>query len=263
MKKLLSILGTITIVGSGMTGLVGNSPAPTKKEINYLQTNNLKRLSRNKRALGLDSIGITTSSIGINTETLPNLSPTPSVSTGDVVNHIINTPNSKSQAAYNITGAVSNTASAVNSATNAALSGVTIANSIAIKDAQVKYWDAQTDISKVQLEFIKKDNKIKEEINNINCDKAKKELEFFEKNNKIKEEINNININQVNKSKENITFQVERLKTKIKILEDKNNKLENENSSENELKIEKIEEKIDKFWLEITNYLRLSITTNT
>ncbi len=32
MKKLLGILGTITIAGSGMAGLVGNAPA--KKEIN-------------------------------------------------------------------------------------------------------------------------------------------------------------------------------------------------------------------------------------
>ncbi|WP_342263896.1 hypothetical protein [Spiroplasma endosymbiont of Clivina fossor] len=33
MKKLLGFLGTITIAGSGMTGIVGNVPAPTKNEI--------------------------------------------------------------------------------------------------------------------------------------------------------------------------------------------------------------------------------------
>ncbi|WP_375315719.1 hypothetical protein [Spiroplasma endosymbiont of Tipula paludosa] len=37
MKKLLGFLGTITIAGSGMSGIVGNAPAPnaTKDEINY------------------------------------------------------------------------------------------------------------------------------------------------------------------------------------------------------------------------------------
>ncbi|WP_338981876.1 hypothetical protein [Spiroplasma endosymbiont of Eupeodes luniger] len=48
MKKLLSILGTITIAGSGMAGLVGNAPA--KNEINYSQTNNLETLKRKKRS---------------------------------------------------------------------------------------------------------------------------------------------------------------------------------------------------------------------
>ncbi|WP_215826727.1 hypothetical protein [Spiroplasma endosymbiont of 'Nebria riversi'] len=37
MKKILGILGTTTITGSGMTGLVGNVPVLTKNEINYLQ----------------------------------------------------------------------------------------------------------------------------------------------------------------------------------------------------------------------------------
>ncbi|WP_342189518.1 hypothetical protein [Spiroplasma endosymbiont of Dilophus febrilis] len=49
MKKLLGILGTITIAGSGMVGLVGNAPSPTKNEINSLQKNNLESLNRNKR----------------------------------------------------------------------------------------------------------------------------------------------------------------------------------------------------------------------
>ncbi|WP_342224291.1 hypothetical protein [Spiroplasma endosymbiont of Asaphidion curtum] len=35
MKKLLGLLGTITIAGSGMLGIVGNAPAPAKNEINY------------------------------------------------------------------------------------------------------------------------------------------------------------------------------------------------------------------------------------
>ncbi|WP_338966971.1 hypothetical protein [Spiroplasma endosymbiont of Lonchoptera lutea] len=49
MKKLLSILGTITIAGSGTAGLVGNAPTPIKNEINYTQINNLENLKRNKR----------------------------------------------------------------------------------------------------------------------------------------------------------------------------------------------------------------------
>ncbi|WP_338967089.1 hypothetical protein [Spiroplasma endosymbiont of Lonchoptera lutea] len=57
MKKLLGILGTITIAGSGMVGLVGNAPSPTKNNISYQQTNNLKTLNRNKR--GDDYIGNT------------------------------------------------------------------------------------------------------------------------------------------------------------------------------------------------------------
>ncbi|WP_338981747.1 hypothetical protein [Spiroplasma endosymbiont of Eupeodes luniger] len=47
MKKLLGILGTITIAGSGIAGLVGNAPA--KNNIVYQQTNNLETLKRNKR----------------------------------------------------------------------------------------------------------------------------------------------------------------------------------------------------------------------
>ncbi|WP_342223904.1 hypothetical protein [Spiroplasma endosymbiont of Asaphidion curtum] len=49
MKKLLGFLGTITIAGSGMAGLVGNAPAPAKREINYQQKNNSENLIRNKR----------------------------------------------------------------------------------------------------------------------------------------------------------------------------------------------------------------------
>lgn len=49
MKKLLSILGTITIAGSGIAGLVGNAPAPEKNNINYQQTNNLETLHRVKQ----------------------------------------------------------------------------------------------------------------------------------------------------------------------------------------------------------------------
>ncbi|WP_338981934.1 hypothetical protein [Spiroplasma endosymbiont of Eupeodes luniger] len=49
MKKILGILWTITIAGSGMAGLVGNAPAPAKNNINYQQINNLENLIRNKR----------------------------------------------------------------------------------------------------------------------------------------------------------------------------------------------------------------------
>ncbi|WP_338968379.1 hypothetical protein [Spiroplasma endosymbiont of Lonchoptera lutea] len=49
MKKLIGLIGTITIAGSGMAGLVGNAPAIAKNNINYQQTNNLENLSRNKR----------------------------------------------------------------------------------------------------------------------------------------------------------------------------------------------------------------------
>jgi hypothetical protein len=49
MKKLLEFLGTITIVGSGMVGLVGNAPTPVKNAINYSQTSNLETLNRAKR----------------------------------------------------------------------------------------------------------------------------------------------------------------------------------------------------------------------
>ncbi|WP_338981793.1 ribosome-inactivating family protein [Spiroplasma endosymbiont of Eupeodes luniger] len=51
MKKLLGILGTITIAGSGISGIVGNAPTSAKNEINSLQTssNNLEKLNRNKR----------------------------------------------------------------------------------------------------------------------------------------------------------------------------------------------------------------------
>ncbi|WP_375315314.1 hypothetical protein [Spiroplasma endosymbiont of Tipula paludosa] len=58
MKKLLGILGTITITGSGMSGIVGNAPAPAKNGINYLQTNNSEKLNRNKRALENDKIDV-------------------------------------------------------------------------------------------------------------------------------------------------------------------------------------------------------------
>ncbi|WP_342262316.1 MULTISPECIES: ETX/MTX2 family pore-forming toxin [unclassified Spiroplasma] len=50
MKKLLGILGTITIAGNGMSGIVGNAPISVKSEINYLQTNNLENLNRIKRS---------------------------------------------------------------------------------------------------------------------------------------------------------------------------------------------------------------------
>lgn len=50
MKKLLGILGTIIIAGSGMVGLVGNATAPAKNEVNSLQTNNLENLIRIKRS---------------------------------------------------------------------------------------------------------------------------------------------------------------------------------------------------------------------
>ncbi|WP_342263384.1 hypothetical protein [Spiroplasma endosymbiont of Clivina fossor] len=57
MKKLLEILGTITIAGSGILTLVANSPTSAKEqqiklessEVNYSQTNNLENLNRNKR----------------------------------------------------------------------------------------------------------------------------------------------------------------------------------------------------------------------
>ncbi|WP_339025293.1 PQQ-binding-like beta-propeller repeat protein [Spiroplasma endosymbiont of Agriotes lineatus] len=45
MKKLLEILGTITIAGTGMSGIVGNAPTQTKNEINFLQTNNLENIN--------------------------------------------------------------------------------------------------------------------------------------------------------------------------------------------------------------------------
>ncbi|WP_215826175.1 hypothetical protein [Spiroplasma endosymbiont of 'Nebria riversi'] len=50
MKKLLGFLGTITIAGSGMSGILGNAPTPAKNEVNYLQTNNLENLNRSKRS---------------------------------------------------------------------------------------------------------------------------------------------------------------------------------------------------------------------
>ncbi|WP_342223867.1 ribosome-inactivating family protein [Spiroplasma endosymbiont of Asaphidion curtum] len=51
MKKLLGILGTITIAGGGMVGLVANAQTLAKNEINYLKksSNNLENLKRNKR----------------------------------------------------------------------------------------------------------------------------------------------------------------------------------------------------------------------
>lgn len=49
MKKLLATLGTITIAGSGISGIVGNAPTSAKNNINYQQTNNLETLKRNKR----------------------------------------------------------------------------------------------------------------------------------------------------------------------------------------------------------------------
>ncbi|WP_338968403.1 hypothetical protein [Spiroplasma endosymbiont of Lonchoptera lutea] len=64
MKKLLAILGTITISGNAIACLVGNAPAPTKNEINSLQTNNLETLNRNKRDLGATAI-ITGIAIGL------------------------------------------------------------------------------------------------------------------------------------------------------------------------------------------------------
>lgn len=51
MKKLLGIVGTITIAGSGMAALAGNAPAPAKNEINYLQRNNLEKLIRKKETM--------------------------------------------------------------------------------------------------------------------------------------------------------------------------------------------------------------------
>ncbi|WP_342189519.1 hypothetical protein [Spiroplasma endosymbiont of Dilophus febrilis] len=48
MKKFLGILGTITIAGNGISGIVGNKPAKIK-ENNNLQTSNSKVLSRSKR----------------------------------------------------------------------------------------------------------------------------------------------------------------------------------------------------------------------
>ncbi|WP_256444880.1 hypothetical protein [Spiroplasma endosymbiont of 'Nebria riversi'] len=38
MKKLLSLLSTITMAGSGMLGIVGNAPTSEKSEISYLKT---------------------------------------------------------------------------------------------------------------------------------------------------------------------------------------------------------------------------------
>ncbi|WP_342262498.1 MULTISPECIES: hypothetical protein [unclassified Spiroplasma] len=46
MKKLLSLLSTITMAGSGMSGIVGNAPTSAKSEISYLKTNNLKNLDK-------------------------------------------------------------------------------------------------------------------------------------------------------------------------------------------------------------------------
>ncbi|WP_256444891.1 hypothetical protein [Spiroplasma endosymbiont of 'Nebria riversi'] len=40
MKKLLGLIGTITIAGGGMAGLAGNAPTLAKNNINYQQTNN-------------------------------------------------------------------------------------------------------------------------------------------------------------------------------------------------------------------------------
>ncbi|WP_342263837.1 hypothetical protein [Spiroplasma endosymbiont of Clivina fossor] len=48
MKKLLGLMGTITIAGGGTAGIVGNAPASAKNKINYLQTNNLENLNRKK-----------------------------------------------------------------------------------------------------------------------------------------------------------------------------------------------------------------------
>ncbi|WP_338982487.1 hypothetical protein [Spiroplasma endosymbiont of Eupeodes luniger] len=64
MKKLLGILGTITIAGSGMAGLVGNAPATAKNEINHLQTNNLlrnKRTPNSEKTTTLNTISHTQS----------------------------------------------------------------------------------------------------------------------------------------------------------------------------------------------------------
>lgn len=52
MKKLLSILSTITIAGSGISGIVGNAPASIKVKEN----NNLKNLKRIKRDTSQSSI---------------------------------------------------------------------------------------------------------------------------------------------------------------------------------------------------------------
>jgi hypothetical protein len=50
MKKLLGLLGTITIAGNGISGIVGNAPASEiKSKINYSQTNNLENLNRVQR----------------------------------------------------------------------------------------------------------------------------------------------------------------------------------------------------------------------
>ncbi|WP_215826740.1 hypothetical protein [Spiroplasma endosymbiont of 'Nebria riversi'] len=50
MKNLLGLLGTITIAGSGISGIVGNAPvSEIKSKINYSQTNNLENLNRVQR----------------------------------------------------------------------------------------------------------------------------------------------------------------------------------------------------------------------
>ncbi|WP_339025058.1 hypothetical protein [Spiroplasma endosymbiont of Agriotes lineatus] len=51
MKKLLGILGTITITGGGMPVIVGNVPTSAKNEVNYQQKNNLESLNRIKRTI--------------------------------------------------------------------------------------------------------------------------------------------------------------------------------------------------------------------
>ncbi|WP_342189683.1 ribosome-inactivating family protein [Spiroplasma endosymbiont of Dilophus febrilis] len=55
MKKLLGLIGTITIAGSGMMGIVGNAPTSAKNEINYSQLNNLEKLNRIKKATPFSS----------------------------------------------------------------------------------------------------------------------------------------------------------------------------------------------------------------
>lgn len=65
MKKLLATLGTITIAGTGISGVVGNAPVSMKVEINSLQKNNLEKLNRNKRYIG-DNTMLPDDTININ-----------------------------------------------------------------------------------------------------------------------------------------------------------------------------------------------------
>ncbi|PQM29671.1 hypothetical protein [Spiroplasma poulsonii] len=60
MKKLLSLLSVLTISGTAVPTTIAASPYQKEEklnsEINYLQTNNLETLNRNKRQLWGDQL---------------------------------------------------------------------------------------------------------------------------------------------------------------------------------------------------------------